>query len=340
MKKLEKWLKQFLIFLIKILLPGKNNNKIKDDWHNFKRVLVFRLDNRFGNSILILSLVQSIKKSLPDVCLDVLMTSSYLELYQNHPAIQNTIPYDQKHLFRNPLRFLFLVNHLKKNNYDAVFSSSNPDTLSVSQALFCRLITKGRSVGFDWKDSAKIYSDVVRGNTTVHYSAAQVDLWRHFDAQAEFTFPNLYFVDINTQGLDQNILLWLGATGNKILNEKLITSLVKIFEEINLKYVIATGPFDDKIIANYSPGLRANILIQNLNLDGIASWYRSFKIICMPDTGPMHMVAALDIPLIQVFVNSNVKQYGYRGPNKYIIDKEIDADLLKQFVRKQLDSAP
>ena len=94
MKKLEKWLKQFLIFLIKILLPGKNNNKIKDHWHKFKRIHVFRLDNRFGNSILILSLVQSIKKSLPDVCLDVLMTSSYLELYQNHPAVQNTIPYD------------------------------------------------------------------------------------------------------------------------------------------------------------------------------------------------------------------------------------------------------
>ncbi|MCK4559356.1 MAG: glycosyltransferase family 9 protein [Calditrichia bacterium] len=340
MKKLEKWLKQFLIFLIKILLPGKNNNKINDDWHNFKRVLVFRLDNRFGNSILILSLVQSIKKSLPGAAIDVMMTSSYIALYKNHPDISRIIQYDQKHLFRNPLRFLFLIKNLRKNNYDIVFSSSNPDALSVSQALFCRLVTKGRSVGFDWKDSAKIYSVVVRGNTTIHYSAAQVDLWRHFDAKAEFTFPKLYFIHKNTQRLDQNILLWLGATGNKILNEELITFLVKIFEEINLKYVIAAGPFDDKIIANYSPGLRANILIQNLDLGGIASWYRTFNIICMPDTGPMHMVAALDIPLIQVFVNSNVKQYGYRGPNKYIIDKEINADSLKQFVRKQLDSAP
>ncbi len=340
MKKLEKWLKQFLIFLIKILLPGKKNNKIKDDWHNFKRVLVFRLDNRFGNSILILSLVQSIKKSLPDVCLDVLMTSSYLELYQNHPAIQNIIPYDQKHLFRNPLRFLFLVNHLRKNNYDAVFSSNNPDAFSVSQAIFNRLVTQNRSVGFKWKESARLYSDVVPGNTNIHYAQAQYDLWCHFDKNAKYSPPKLYFLNEDKFTPGCSLLIWLGATGNKILNEELVKSIIRVVEELDIDFTLAAGPHDQHILDLYSKPWRDDIRILNLDLRGIAEYFMKFKCICMPDTGPMHLVAALGIPLVQVFVDSNIKQYGYRGPNKYIIHKEIDADSLKQFVRKQLNSTP
>jgi len=338
MKKLERWLKQFLIFLIKILLPGKHSKIDQNSWRDFKRVLVFRLDNRLGNSILILSLVQSIKKSLPGASIHVMMTSAYTTLYENHPDINRIIKYDQKYLFRNPLRFLSLMKNLRKNYYDAVFSSSNPDTFSVSQAIFSRLVSRGCSVGFEWKESGKIYSDVVKGNTTIHYSAAQADLWKHFDTQAEFNFPKLYFCDKTSDEHNYKVLLWLGATGNKILNEKLVTSLIKIFEEINLKFEIAAGPFDTKNIANYSLELRSKIRLQNFDLGEISSWYRKFDIICMPDTGPMHLVAALNIPLIQVFVDSNVKQYGYHGSNKYIIDKEIDTDSLTQFVRKQLDS--
>jgi ADP-heptose:LPS heptosyltransferase len=338
MKKLEKWLKNIAISVFKLIAPAISKRKLHSKWQNFKRVLVFRLDTRFGNSILILSLVQSIKKSLPNAKIDVMMTSVYNRLYDQHPDIATIIPYDQKYLFRNPLRYLKLIKELRKNDYDVVFSSSNPDALSVSQAIFSRLITTGRNVGFDWKDSAKIYSDVVAGNTTMHYAAAQVELWKYFDAQAGFSFPKLYFNDAMNQHGRRDLLLWLGATGNKIFSEVLITSLLKTFEEIQLNCVLAAGPFDKKIIADYSPGLRARILIQNLDLDQIASWYKTFKIICMPDTGPMHLVAALDIPLIQIFVHSNVKQYGYHGANKYIVDKEIDADALKQFVLKQIES--
>lgn len=340
MKKLEKWLKKFLIFLIKVLLPGNSKKEDKNEWPDFKRVLVFRLDNRLGNSILILSLVQSIKKSLPNVCIDVLMTSSYVELYQNHPAIQNVIPYDQKHLFRNPLRFLFLINQLRKNKYDAVFSSNNPDTFSVSQAIFNRLVTKNRSVGFKWKDSERLYNDVVTGNTTIHYSEAQFDLWCYFDKDAEYKPPKLYFVGHENSYSDHPILIWLGATGNKFLNEDLVNSIILIFEKLGIGFDLAVGPYDQHVTDLYTQPWRENIRILNLDLSEISKYFMSYKCIIMPDTGPMHLVAALDIPLVQVFVDSNLKQYGYTGSNKFIIDKKLEADTFQQFIKEQLDMNP
>jgi len=338
MKQLEKWLKKFLIFLIKLLIPERKKEIVNNKWQNFQRILVFRLDNRFGNSILILSLVQSIKDSLPDASVDILMTSSYIKFYENHPAIQTVIPYDQKYLFRNPVRFLLLIRLLRKNNYDAVFSSNNPDAFSVSQVIFNLLVTKNRSVGFDWKESSKLYTDVVTGNTSIHYSKSQYDLWRHFDKKANYSPPKLYYISKKNIIPDKSLLLWLGATGNKILSEELVDSIIVAIEKLKVNYNLAVGPNDQQVREAYKQQWRDDIQTINLDLPGIGKYFLSFKCIIIPDTGPMHLVAALNIPLIQVFVDSNVKQYGYNGSNKYIIDKKLDSDSLKQVIRKQLDS--
>jgi len=336
MKKSEKWLKNVLVFIIKLVLPRIHKNTNNDNWHNFRRVLVFRLDNRLGNSILILSLVQSIKMSLPDVCLDILMTSSYVELYKYHPDIQNIIPYDQKHLFRNPIRFLLLINELRKNKYDAVFSSNNPDAFSVSQAIFNRLVTQNRSVGFKWKESERLYSDIVTGNTNIHYSQAQYDLWRHFDESAEYNPPKLYFVRHIKSISDDPILIWLGATGNKILSEELVNSIIQAIKKLDVGLRLAVGPHDSHVLNIYRKQWRNEIQITNFNIREIAEYFMMYKCICMPDTGPMHLVAALGIPLVQVFVDSNINQYGYTGSNKFIINKTLNVVSFLKFIRKQI----
>jgi ADP-heptose:LPS heptosyltransferase len=336
MKKFEKWLKNIFILLFRLLAPKVEKSKFNTKWIDFQRILIFRLDNRLGNSILVLSLLQSIRKSLPLTKVDVLMTSSYTDLYKNHPDISTVIPYDQKYLFRNPFRFIVLIKQLRKYNYDVVFSSSNPDSLSISQAIFCRLVTRGRSVGFDWKESSLLYSDVVKGDTHIHYARVQVDLWKYFDKKAEYYPPRLFFLAKNVPRTENSLLIWLGATGNKIVGEGLIQTLVRICEELKIDYLLAAGPHDQQVIDRYSSELKKKIQLMDLNLTSIGEFYTKFKIICMPDTGPMHLVAALGLPLIQIFVHSNIEQYGYRGKTRYLIDKEIDEDSLRNFMKEHM----
>ena len=333
-KLFEKWLKQFLLFIIKIIVPATSKRGDVYQWQDFDNILVFRLDDRLGNSLLVLSLVQSIKRSLPHSHIDLMMTVNYILLYRNHPDIHKVIAYDQKHLFRNPFRFITLISRLRKNNYDVVFSSSNPDTLSVSQAIFCRLVSKGRSIGFDWKESALIYSDVVKGDTALNYAQAQVDLWRYFDHQAIYDPPKIYFIENLILKPEKDILIWLGATGNKILSETMVSGLLEIVDELDLMYTLAAGPHDENVIKRYSADLQKQIRIQRLDLEGISKFFKTFKLICMPDTGPMHLVAALNIPLIQVFVDSNTKQYGYSGENKLIIDRILEKESATKFIKK------
>jgi ADP-heptose:LPS heptosyltransferase len=120
----------------------------------------------------------------------------------------------------------------------------------------------------------------------------------------------------------------------------LVNSIVEVTKEKNIDVSLALGPHDQHVRDSYTQPWRNDIQIINLDLEGIARYFLNFKCIIMPDTGPMHMVAALGISLVQLFVNSNLKQYGYIGRNRFIIDKIVDENLFKQFISNQLDSAP
>jgi heptosyltransferase-3 len=332
-KTLEKYIKKIIIFFITIIFPARLRPAIQGDWTSFKRILIFRLDNRLGNSILILSLVQAIKRSAPKIQIDVLMTSRFLEIYQHHPDIHELIPYDQYYLLRRPWRYLVLWRNLRRQDYDVVFSSSNPNTLSISQGIMSRLITRKHAVGFDWQQSNRIYTDVVKGNVHIHYAFSQIDLWRYFNPLAGYERPRLYLA-VNDCVPANKLLFWLGATGRKKIPADLILKIVAVFSELQIQFTLAAGPDDAQLIRYLPLPIRQQVLVSSGTLKDTATFFKSYKVICMPDTGPMHLAAALDIPLIQVFINSNSTWYAYQGEHFLLIDKNLNAAVLKNFLHK------
>jgi heptosyltransferase-3 len=331
--KFEKYLKKSAIFFLKFFFPRNSQARIPANYNSFDRVLIFRLDNRLGNSILILSLVQAIKRQAPKIQIDVMMTARFLEIYQQHPDIHELIPYDQNYLLSRPWRYLYLLQNLRRRKYDVIFSSSNPNAFSISQALLARLMAPEHAVGFDWQQSSRIYTDVVKGNTQIHYAAAQVDLWRYFDPQAEYERPQLYF-SLEGKLPATKLLFWLGATGNKKLPADLILKLIDQFSGLGIHCELAAGPSDRELLAELPAGIQRQVLILTGSLKETAAFFKNYKVICIPDTGPLHLAAALNIPLIQVFTGSNSTWYAYRGEDFLLIDKVPDAETLKAFLYK------
>jgi ADP-heptose:LPS heptosyltransferase len=115
--------------------------------------------------------------------------------------------------------------------------------------------------------------------------------------------------------------------------------MVEVLKKLNIDLLLAVGPHDQHVRNFYTQEWRNDIQTINLDLEGIARYYLNFKCVAMPDTGPMHLVAALDIPLVQIFVDSQIKQYAYHGSKKYIIDKKLDTDAFTNFIREQLNLA-
>jgi len=334
----EKILKKVTLKLISPFFRKTSTNFGKDNWNNLKRVLVFRLDNKLGNAILLLPLIQSIKNSTPKVQIDVLYSSNYSQIFDDHPDINSIITYDQKYLLKNPLRYLSFIKQLRKNKYDIIFSSTNSNSFSVSQALFAGLLKSEFTIGFDWKESATIYSDVVKGNTQIHYSQAQVDLWRYFDKNAKFEIPRVCFVpDISNEPVNEKVLFWFGATGNKILPKVLFEEILSFLNENNVAYQLAAGPHDEHLLTQYSSINKEDVIFLKGSLKESAEFFKKYQVVIIPDTGPMHLAIALGISTVQVFVNSDPVWYAYKGKNIFLINKNIKSNELSEFIKNHLD---
>ena len=332
----EKILKKLTLKLISPFFRKRTNLFKKENWHNLQRVLVFRLDNKLGNAILLLPLIQSIKNSLPNIQIDVLYSANYAEIFDNHPDINSIIIYDQKYLLKNPFRYLSFIKKIRRNKYDVIFSSTNSNSFSVSQALFAGLLKSDFTIGFDWKESAEIYSDVVKGNTQIHYSQAQVDLWRYFNNNAKFENPRIYFVpDDKKINTNEKLLFWIGATGNKILPKDLFEDVLSFLDKNNITFQLAAGPQDEHLLGNYPSVKKEDVIFLKGSLKESAKFFKQYQIIIMPDTGPMHLIIALGIPTVQVFVNSDPVWYAYKGENIFLINQKINSNELLDFIKNQ-----
>jgi ADP-heptose:LPS heptosyltransferase len=118
---------------------------------------------------------------------------------------------------------------------------------------------------------------------------------------------------------DKSALLWLGATGDKILPIELVSFLYEqIRKQTGLEVIPALGPADETVYRQLPEGLRQKTLVWSRPLRETAIFFAAFSLFVSADTGPMHLAVALGLPTLTIFRHSNPVQYGYQEPNRHI----------------------
>jgi ADP-heptose:LPS heptosyltransferase len=312
---------------------------------NIKKMLLYRLDQKIGNCLMLIPLIKAIKMSRPDIKLHVLIFYPVADLLQNFlvTEVEFVWPYQQQHLLHHPFRFIGWLFQFRKEEYDLIISSHNPDNFSISQALFGLWCSPKLFVGFDWQISADFYDITVKSSINKHYCEAQLDLWRFFYPTVCANFggltvqkdhSNVYVEKKN----DVCFLLWLGTTGNKKLPPHLIIFLYEKINDLFGKYpLLAIGAADTHIMANLPQKIIDKIIVWDKPLLQTAKFFSKFHLFISGDTGPMHLAVALGLPTLVLFINSNIKQYGYQDGTKHFAlnfsarkedYSEIESDLL------------
>jgi ADP-heptose:LPS heptosyltransferase len=293
-----------------------------------RKVLVFRLDQRIGNGILLLPLLRSLRASRPDAEIHLLIHRPVAELFRlAAPGLVDRIrPYDQPAMMRRPWSYLGLIAALRRERFDAVLTSHNPDNVSLSQALAGRLIRPRWLIGFDWEGNGRFYDVPVSSSADKPYAEAMVDLWRAVDPEATVPSGHLRvppdaaarLAGAVPQAARGGVLVWLGATGSKGLPPEVLACVLEHFAgRDDLPVQIAAGPADAERLARYPAAVRERALIWKRPLTETAAFLAAFRLVVSGDTGPMHLAAALGVPTLTVFVRSSMRQYGYRDGGRH-----------------------
>ena len=306
-----------------------------------QKVLVFRLDQRIGNGILLIPLLRAIRESGSQIELHFLVHHPVAALLEKaEPPLANRIwAYHQSELMRRPWRMLALISLLRNLQFDVVITSNNPDGFSLSQAIFGRLCKPRWLIGFDAKSGAKYYDVAVKSSNQMHYSDAMIDLWRAVDPAAKFHPGGLQLPAAPTKNDTSPVLIWLGATGNKILPGKIFAELNEQIRAIaDVPVAFACGPADAAHLQNYPDWIRERTEIWKAPLTETATFFAGFRAFVSGDTGPMHLAVALGIPTLTIFIDSNIRQYGYNDGERHFSILLNDSANTKQLINNALST--
>lgn len=322
--------KQILDFCGILLFRRKEKKNLTID--QLKKILVLRLDQRIGNGIMLLPLLKAIRQRMPQVELHLLLHKPVSDIFEkfSQGIINTYYPYQQEKLLTHPTLFLSWLLALRKQRYDLIISSHNPDNFSLSQALLGWWCRPKMMIGFAWQKSSAYYDVAVSSSTEKHYADAQLDLWRYFDPAAKLIWNGLQISTSHLKKLSQKysiditeptVLLWLGATGNKVLPIQLISLLYEECKKLfGYKVVVAVGPHDERIVKNLPLEFQKQVLIWRHPLEQTLIFFATQRAFISGDTGPTHLAAALGLPMLTVFIKSKSNQYGYHdGARRFAI---------------------
>ena len=348
LKKLELSGKNIIGFLFRIL-NGKRETRLIP-FNSIKKILVFRLDQKIGNGLLLVPLLNAVRKTKPEIELHLHIHYPIAELLNScvPDLVDKYWPYNQKKLLLKPILFLKWIYCLRQEEFDLIISSHNPDNFSVSQAIMGRLCHPRMLMGFLYKDSSKFYDIAVLSNSKKHYIQSQMDLWRYFQKESEISWPKFIISEkkrdkiLDKFGIPKNSkssLIWLGATGDKMLNPETISL---IYDELRKNstdpIVFATGPEDTSMLKSLRAWINKQAIVWRESLLETATFFSAFELIISADTGPAHLAVAMDIPTITIFVSSNIEQYGYHDNRKHfsfrLENSEQTRTQLKQAIQK------
>jgi len=328
LKKIELVGKRWLDVVLRLVFARRQNPIPPAS--EFQKILILRLDQRIGNGLLLLPLLMAIRRSRSSAEIHLLLHQPVGRLIERFTEglVDVFWMYDQKKMLSNPPKFLIWLTRLRRQHFDLVISSHNPDNFSLSQAILGRWCNPQVLAGFRWANSPHYYDVAVKSSAENHYSESQLDLWRNFDGRAELEFGGLHVPEPDILNAfrewKMNVeppcaLFWLGATGNKTLPPQVVEFILEQVEQIpGLNVKLALGPADAALLRDYPERLAGQTLIWRQPLEQTAIFFAGFDLFISGDTGPMHLAAALGIPTLTIFTGSNMRQYGYNDGHRHI----------------------
>ncbi len=334
LKSLEKKCKKLLSGLVKMLLDeGAPPEKIPSPG-DLKNVLVIRHDNKIGNLLLITPFLSELRKAFPDSSISILVSEAYPEIFEENDDIDHVILYHKSNLKRYPWKAFGLYRLLRGAHYDLAIDASHPHSFSFTSAILTRLSGAPNRLGFDRGD-ARYYINlpVPMPAERQHESDIILSLLYHLGTSPvsgplKYTVrkDELAWADIEQSRLgckaDEPVIgIFAGGRGSKKIAFEVYADIARILEDNDPGTIVFfLGPLEqgERALFREIVGEDRTIAPQ-YPLRKFAALLTSLSVFVTPDSGPMHLAGALDVPVVAIFREDRAWRYGPRAAHDTVL---------------------
>ena len=311
-----------------------------------KKVLLLRYDG-IGDVVSILPAIEKLKQRFPKAAIDIITRKVTAQLLENNPHINNIIIFNNKwaiyeknssilkklgtFLQTIPKEFPQFLKIIKKEEYDLII-----DFTKKRRNIIAGSLTRTPVWGFDIPGGSFLLNKRVEYNNKEHViennNTLVEDKLKKLKKSTKIIHPTLYltkeekkwgetFIKKHTKVKSKNIGLHMGY-GNKPSKgwpiDRFNNVMKAVRESENVTYFIFGAKQEKELLKKITTKY---VDCTNTTLREMASIVKDLDIFVCNDSGPMHVAATTNTPVIALFGPTCEKQWGPYTTKAKIIRK-------------------
>ncbi len=307
----------------------------------YRNILVVRTD-RVGDVILTTPALAALRAGYPKARISILMAPSNLELVEGNPNLDEVLFDDRQGKHRGFIGFLKLVREVKSRAFDAAFIfhtkrrtnllcflAGIPETIGYKNDKLGFLLTRGlidtRPQGL--KPEAEYCLDVLRA---VGIPIKDPQLFLYVSPEAE-RWARRFFLENGIDDQDKLVAIHPGASciSKRWMPERFAEVADQLRERRPYKIVFIGSADNREIMQNIKSALKIKALDATgmTTLAQLAGLLKRCALLISNDSGPVHIAAALKVPVISIFGRNQAGlsplRWGPLTSKSVILHKEV-----------------
>ncbi len=308
-KRVERRLKRAVFGL----LAGRRTTLARSvDLRGVRRVLLVRSNFRMGNLLLITPALAAIRAKLPHARIDLVCAAAYAPLLMHDPDVDELIRVDRRTMLA-PRSLWRLVGHLRRQDYDLVIDCARG--ASFIGAFLCGCSAGRQRVAAAGSRYQGLFNVLVPRSSGSHH-------------KSELLLAFLASIGIPTVRRTMRVVLtereeavagarwhaWgltrgkpvvgvsLGARGRKRWPaDHFLALLESLVRDVGVRAVVFAGPEDAAALDAIRGRLPAGIVVSpTVGIRDFAALLARCTVLVTPDSGPMHLAAAVGTPTVAI----------------------------------------
>ena len=282
-----------------------------------KKILVFSF-SFIGDAVLSTSVIQPLRRHFPDAHISFLVGPQAVGLLATDPNIDATLVYDNRGEHAGWKGRLRLIKTLRLDKFDLVVNLR--DSLTA------------RCIGAE-------HWGMVRGESNRHAVTRYLEVLQKRGVDTTGAHPHLQLTE-DEQTLARCFLTEAGITAERLLIgihpggnwvyklwdvEKYALVANALCKEQKAVILLFAGPNERALQTQVSEMMDIPpILVTTENLRHLAALISACNVYIGNDTGPMHIAAAVDTPVVALFGSTNHIRSGPYGDKRIVVQSGID----------------
>ncbi len=311
-----------------------------------KKILIFHTAF-IGDIVLTLPLVQRLRASFPDASITFVVIPATANVLENHPAINEVLIYDKHRRDSGIAGILKMGKRLRKAQYDIAIIPHR----SLRSALIGWLSKTPRRIGFSTSAAARLYTDIVSYDKTLHEIDRNLSLLgplglTHSSEERPTLYPSKNDSEVVDAFLKNQRLRvttrvrkgqthsqqggLVGIAPGSVWNTKrwpkeYFVTLAKSLLEDGYSVALIGGR-DDAVLCSEIRNSIDNVSVVNaaglLSLLQSAELIRRCAVLVSNDSAPMHLATGVRTPVVALF-GPTIPQFGFAPRGEESVVAEI-----------------